>query len=104
MAAVEEALKPLFNQWLEEAIPKLEERIRIQVMQELGAKSQQSLFNQKEMAKRQNVSVTTFRKWRVMGLKAEPTPTGGLMFDLNTVNQWKEENGINKIDKPNQGG
>lgn len=96
-ATIEEALKPLFNQWLEEVLPEIEERIRAEVSMDVGVKTQQTLFNQKEMAKRQNVSVSTFSKWRKMGLQAEPTPTGKLLFDLNKVNSWRDSNNIRKI-------
>lgn len=89
---IEELVKPLFDQWLEEKFPEL----RKEILEAVKVKTQQTLFNQQEMAKRQNVSVTTFRKWRKQGLPAEPTTTGGLMFDLDTVNQWKKENSIVK--------
>ncbi|EJT8453029.1 hypothetical protein CKA04_13445 [Listeria monocytogenes] len=97
MTTIEEALKSLFNQWLAEAMPEIEERLRREVVLDVGVKAQQTLFNQTEMAKRQNVSVTTFKKWRVAGLQSEPSPTGKLLFDLQKVNRWKEENGVNKI-------
>lgn len=89
---IEELVKPLFDQWLEEKLPE----IRQEVLEDVKVKTQQTLFNQQDMAKRQNVSVTTFRKWREQGLPSEPTPTGGLMFDLDTVNRWKKENSIVK--------
>lgn len=49
-----------------------------------------------EMAKRQGVSVETFRKWRKAGLQAEPNPTGKLLFDLNKVNNWRKDNAAKK--------
>lgn len=97
MTAIEEALKPLFNQWLEEVIPEIKEDLLQELQLDITSKAQQTLFNQTEMARRQNVSVATFKKWRVAGLQSEPSPTGKLLFDLQKVNRWKEENGINKI-------
>ncbi|TYU82207.1 hypothetical protein FZX01_16075 [Listeria monocytogenes] len=96
MIAIEDALKLLFNRWLEEMMPDIKEEVSKEVLGEVSLKSQQILFNQQEMAKRQNVSVTTFKKWRVMGLQAEPSPTGKLLFDLNKVNEWRQENNIMK--------
>uniref|UniRef100_UPI00359C85BB hypothetical protein n=1 Tax=Enterococcus faecalis TaxID=1351 RepID=UPI00359C85BB len=96
MTAIEEVLKPLFNQWLEEAMPKIEARLRREVVLDVGVKAQQTLFNQTEMAKRQGVSVETFRKWRKAGLQAEPNPTGKLLFDLNKVNKWRKDNAAMK--------
>lgn len=90
---IEEALKPLFNQWLKEAMPN----IKREVIEDVKVKTQQSLFNQQDMAKRQNVSVTTFREWRKLGLKAEPNPTGKLLFDLETVNEWRKLNARAKV-------
>ena len=95
-AAIDEALKPLFNQWLAEVMPDIKQEVRKEVIEDVGAKSQQTLFNQQEMAKRQNVSVTTFREWRKLGLEAEPNPTGKLLFDLNTVNEWRKKNARSK--------
>lgn len=89
---IEELVKPLFDQWLEEKLPE----IRTEIRNDLGAKAQQTSFNQTEMAKKQNVSVTTFVKWRKKGLKPEPNPTGKLLFDLNKVNEWREANGCSK--------
>lgn len=96
MIAIEDALKLLFNRWLDEMMPDIKEEVSKEVLGEVSLKSQQILFNQQEMAKRQNVSVTTFKKWRVMGLRAEPSPTGKLLFDLNKVNEWRQENNIMK--------
>ncbi|EAD9138938.1 hypothetical protein QLI93_001566 [Listeria monocytogenes] len=96
MIAIEDALKLLFNRWLDEMMPDIKEEVSKEVLGEVSLKSQQILFNQQEMAKRQNVSVTTFKKWRVMGLQAEPSPTGKLLFDLNKVNEWRQENNIMK--------
>ncbi|KAJ72477.1 hypothetical protein M222_2247 [Enterococcus faecalis AZ19] len=96
MATIEEALKPLFNQWLAEVMPEIKEEVRQELQQDMEAKAQQTLFNQTEIAKRQGVSVETFRKWRVMGLQAEPNPTGKLLFDLNKVNQWRKDNTAKK--------
>lgn len=89
---IEEALKPLFNQWLKEAMPNIKREVRKEVAEDVKVSSQQTLFNQKDMAKRQNVSVTTFREWRKLGLEAEPNPTGKLLFDLETVNEWRKIN------------
>lgn len=96
MNTFEEALKPLFDQWLEEALPEIGCRFRQEIESELEAKNQQTLFNQTEMAKRQGVSVETFRKWRKAGLQAEPNPTGKLLFDLNEVNKWRKDNAAKK--------
>lgn len=93
---IEQALKPVFNQWLEELLPSIKEELRIEILSDIELNGQQSLFNQQEMAKKQNVSVTTFKKWREMGLQAEPTPTGKLLFDLNKVDKWKEINNCRK--------
>ena len=71
-------------------------RFRQEIESELEAKNQQTLFNQTEMAKRQGVSVETFRKWRKAGLQAEPNPTGKLLFDLNKVNKWRKDNAAKK--------
>lgn len=93
---IEQALKPVFNQWLEELLPSIKKELCAEILSDLELSGQQSLFNQQEMAKKQNVSVTTFKKWREMGLQAEPSPTGKLLFDINLVNQWRKENDCRK--------
>lgn len=95
----EEALKPLFERWLEEKMPDIRQELRTALIEDADFKSQQTLFNQQEMATRQNVSVTTFREWRKAGLESEPNPTGKLLFDLNKVNAWRENNPRSKVSK-----
>lgn len=96
MSTIEEALKPLFIQWLEEIKPELKEEVRQELQLDIEAKAQQTLFNQTQLARNQNVSVETIRKWRKKGLPSEPSVTGSLQFDLNKVNQWKKENNVLK--------
>lgn len=96
MPTIEEAIEPLFNQWLEKALPIIKIKLLAEITENTKIKNQQTLFNQQEMAERQHISVTTFRKWREMGLQAEPSPTGKLLFDINKVNEWRKKNNCRK--------
>lgn len=96
MLTIEEALKPFFDQWLKESLPIITKKLRDEFLLDIESSNHQPLFNQQEMAKQQNVSVTTFKKWREMGLQAEPSPTGKVLFDLYKVNKWREENNKSK--------
>ena len=82
---------------VEDKINKLLPQIIKTVKQELIFKQvNQTLFTQKEMAERQHVSVSTFKKWRKMGLQSASSPSGKLLFDLNEVNKWRTENDLRK--------
>lgn len=96
MPTIEEAIEPLFNQWLEKALPIIKVKLLAEITESTKINNQQTLFNQQEMAERQHISVTTFRKWREMGLQAEPSPTGKLLFDINKVNEWRKKNNCRK--------
>lgn len=98
MPTFEELIDERVSEKVNELIPAITESIRTKLSQEKEFKEiNQTLFTQKEMAKKQNVSVTTFRKWREMGLQSAASPTGKLLFDLNTVNKWREENDPRKV-------
>ena len=85
---IEEQINQLVDQRISELIPEITQQLR----EELVFKQvNQTLFNQEEMAKKQHVSVTTFRTWRKMGLESEPSPSGILQFDINKVNKWREQ-------------
>lgn len=93
MPTFEELIDERVGEKVNELIPAITESIRTKLSQEKEFKEiNQILFTQKEMAKKQGVSVTTFVKWRKMGLQSESSPTGKLLFDLNNVNKWRKEN------------
>lgn len=85
---IEEQIQTIVDQRLEQKIPELEQRLE---QKYVFKQVNQTLFNQTEMAKKQHISVTTFRKWRKMGLECEPSPSGILQFDINKVNKWREQ-------------
>ncbi len=64
---------------------ELKEEVRKELQLDIEAKAQQTLFNQTQLARNQNVSVETIRKWRKKGLPSEPSVTGSLQFDLNKL-------------------
>lgn len=79
---------------MQEALPEIIEKVKeaLQVQQ-----VNQQLFNQKEMAARRHVSVTTFKKMRKMGLPSASSPTGKLLFDARVVDQWCETHDLRKV-------
>lgn len=79
-------------------IPDLKNEIRKELQQDkLFKEVNQTLFNQRETAKKMGVCVTTFQKWRKQGLQSEPMVNGELRFDINKVKKWKQENDKRKI-------
>lgn len=90
-------LEDHINLIVENRISSLMPGIIEKVKEEVSTKRQQTLFNQKQIAPLCGVSVTTFVTWRKMGLQSEPSPTGKLLFDIDKVNKWREENDKRKI-------
>lgn len=94
---LEEQINSIVENRISILMPRIIEKVKEEVRQEFDIKRQQTLFNQKETAELCNVSVSTFQKWRAMGLQSEASPTGKVLFDINKVNQWREENDNRKI-------
>jgi len=98
MTTLEKLIDERISEKVNELLPDITDSVRETLKHEKEFREvNQTLFNQKEMAEKQKVSVTTFKKWRKMGLVSEASPTGKLLFDLNIVNKWREENDTRKV-------